>query len=84
MDSGAAAGYKGRVKVLLVEDEKKIASFVRNGLEERDVVVDVCHRGDEGYELATTRCYDGILLAVLLLAPLALPHATEPPAKKRS
>ena len=50
MDSGAAASYKGRVKVLVVEDEKKIASFVRNGLGERGFVVDVCHRGDQGCE----------------------------------
>ena len=84
MDSGAAASYKGRVKVLVVEDEKKLASFVRKGLEERGFVVDVCHRGDKGCELATTRCYDGILLAALLLAPLAALHAADAPAKKRS
>jgi DNA-binding response OmpR family regulator len=66
LDSGAATSYKGRVKVLVVEDKKKIASFVRNGLEGRGVVVDVCHRGDEGNELATTRCYDVILLDIML------------------
>jgi two-component system, OmpR family, response regulator len=66
LDSAAAGSYKGRVKVLVVEDEKKIASFVRKGLEERGFVVDVCHRGDEGYELATTRPYDVILLDIML------------------
>jgi two-component system, OmpR family, response regulator len=54
------------VKVLVVEDEKKIASFVRKGLEERGFVVDVCHRGDEGFDLATTRPYDVILLDIML------------------
>jgi len=66
LDSGTATSYKERVKVLVVEDEKNIASFVRNGLEERGFVVDVCHRGDEGCELATTRRYDVILLDIML------------------
>jgi len=66
VDAVAGGSYKGRVKVLVVEDEKKIASFVRKGLEERGFVVDVCHRGDEGYELATTRRYDVILLDIML------------------
>jgi two-component system, OmpR family, response regulator len=54
------------MKALVVEDEKKIASFVCQGLEERGFVVDVCHRGDEGYELATTRRYDVVLLDIML------------------
>ena len=66
MDAAAGGSYKGRVKVLVVEDEKKIASFVRKGLEERGFVVDVSHRGDEGYELATTHRYDVILLDIML------------------
>lgn len=54
------------MKVLVVEDEKKIAAFVRRGLEERGFVVDACHRGDEGYALATTCSYDVILLDIML------------------
>jgi DNA-binding response OmpR family regulator len=54
------------VKVLVVEDEKKIASFIRKGLEERGFVVDVSERGDEGYTLATTRSYDALVLDIML------------------
>jgi len=54
------------VKVLVVEDEKKIASFIRKGLEERGFVVDVSDRGDEGYTLATTRSYDALVLDIML------------------
>ena len=54
------------MKVLVVEDERKIAAFVRRGLEERGFVVDACHRGDEGYALATTCSYDVILLDIML------------------
>lgn len=54
------------MKALVVEDEKRIASFVCQGLEERGFVVDVCHRGDEAYELATTLRYDVILLDIML------------------
>jgi DNA-binding response OmpR family regulator len=54
------------VKVLLIEDEKKIAAFVRKGLEARGFVVDVSHRGDEGFAWATTRPYDALVLDILL------------------
>lgn len=54
------------MKALVVEDEKKIASFVCQGLTERGFVVDVCHRGDEAYELAITLRYDVILLDIML------------------
>ncbi len=54
------------MKVLVVEDEKKIASFIRKGLEAQGFVVDVAHRGDEGHTFATTRPYDAIVLDILL------------------
>ena len=54
------------MKVLVVEDEKKIASFVRKGLEAQGFVVDVSHHGDEGYTLATTRPYDALVLDIML------------------
>ena len=50
------------MKVLVIEDEKKIASFVRKGLEAQGFVVEMSHRGDEGYTLATTRPYDVLVL----------------------
>jgi two-component system, OmpR family, response regulator len=54
------------VKVLVIEDEKKIASFIRKGLEAVGFVVEVSHRGDEGYTLATTRPYDVLILDIML------------------
>ena len=54
------------MKVLVVEDEKKIASFVRKGLEAQGFVVDVCHDGKDGFTAATTRPYDAIVLDIML------------------
>ncbi|MCX8109603.1 MAG: response regulator transcription factor [Verrucomicrobiae bacterium] len=54
------------MKVLVVEDEKKIASFIRKGLEAEGFIVDVCHNGDEAYELALTRPYDVMILDIML------------------
>lgn len=63
---GPVTRIGNRMKALVVEDEKKIASFVARGLEERGFVVDVCHSGDEAYDLATSRVYDVILLDIML------------------
>ena len=54
------------MKVLIVEDEKKIAAFVRKVLEAQGFVVDVAHHGDEGFTLATTRPYDAAILDIML------------------
>jgi two-component system, OmpR family, response regulator len=54
------------VKVLVVEDEKPIASFVRNGLEEQGYAVDLCHNGHDGLTLATSRRYDAVILDIML------------------
>ncbi|NQU47921.1 MAG: response regulator transcription factor [Planctomycetes bacterium] len=54
------------MRVLVVEDEPKIASFVRDGLEENDISVDLCQDGDTGYELASNKPYDAIVLDIML------------------
>jgi two-component system OmpR family response regulator len=54
------------VKILVVEDERKIASFVRKGLEAQGFVVDVSHHGDDGFTLAITRPYDAAVLDIML------------------
>jgi len=56
------------VRILVVEDEKKIASFVRKGLEAQGFTVDVAHRGDDGFTMATTRPYDAVILDIMLPA----------------
>ena len=54
------------MRILLVEDEPRIASFVRRGLEEEQHAVDVAAEGDEGLELATLNPYDVIVLDIML------------------
>jgi two-component system, OmpR family, response regulator len=54
------------MKILLIEDEKKIASFIRKGLEAEGFVVDVSHDGNEGFTIATIRPYDVIILDIML------------------
>ncbi len=54
------------MKILLVEDEKKINSLIRKGLEPHGFIVDTTTTGDEGYLLATTRPYDAIILDIML------------------
>jgi len=54
------------MKVLIVEDDRKIASFVQKGLKEQGYAVDVCHDGDEGFDLASGETYDVILLDIML------------------
>ncbi len=54
------------MRVLVVEDERKIASFVRQGLEEQGFDVEVCGNGTEAFERATTRPYDALVLDIML------------------
>ncbi len=54
------------MKILVIEDEKKIASFIRKGMEAAGFVVDVSHHGDEGFTLATTRPYQAVVLDIML------------------
>ena len=54
------------VNVLFVEDEAKIANFVRAGLKEQGFVVDYCDNGDEGYLRALNNEYDAIVLDIMV------------------
>ena len=54
------------MKVLIIEDEEKTASFLRKGLEENGIVADVASRGDDGLQLARTVAYDAVVLDVML------------------
>lgn len=54
------------MKVLIVEDEKKIASFVRKGLEAQGFVVETAHDGDTGWGRATTEPFDAVILDIML------------------
>jgi heavy metal response regulator len=54
------------VRILVVEDEQRIAAFVKRGLEEERYAVDVAFDGEEALDWATAVDYDLIVLDVLL------------------
>ncbi len=54
------------MRILVVEDERKVASFIKKGLEEQSYVVDTAIDGLEGERLALKNEYDAIVLDVLL------------------
>lgn len=49
------------IRVLFVEDEHKIAAFIKRGLEESAYAVDVAYDGEQGYDWAKSCDYDFII-----------------------
>lgn len=54
------------MKILVIEDEKKVASFIQQGLREEHYEIDLAYDGDEGLEKAIAGEYDGIILDLML------------------
>lgn len=54
------------MRILVVEDEHKIATALKKGLEQENYAVDVVYDGEEGYDLASTEDYVVILLDLML------------------
>jgi DNA-binding response OmpR family regulator len=54
------------MKILLVEDDPKISSFVKIGLESNDCTVDIAYDGAIGEKLALSRKYDVMVLDVVI------------------
>ncbi len=54
------------MRVLVVEDERPLASAIRQGLEVEGFVVDLAFDGKEGLRLATERAYDAVVLDIML------------------
>jgi len=54
------------MRILIVEDEHRIANSIKKGLEQENYAVDVCYSGDDGYDLAATEEYDAIILDLML------------------
>ena len=57
---------KEHMRVLLAEDEKKVAQHIRTALREQGFTVDMFHRGDEALEAALSTPYDALVLDVMM------------------
>jgi heavy metal response regulator len=74
------------MKILVVEDEKKVGAFIKKGLEEDRYSVEVAFDGDKGEELASQGSFDLIILDILMpkkdgltmLKELRAKHITTP------
>ena len=54
------------MRILVVEDEKKVASFLKQGLEQSSYTVDVVHTGEDALDYALTNDYAAIVLDIML------------------
>ena len=54
------------MRVLVVEDEKKTASFIRKALQAEGFAVDVCHRGDDALAALAATPFDAVVLDIML------------------
>ena len=60
------AEFKTALNILLVEDDKELAGFVQQGLEDESCIVKVCHDGGSGLRQAELHSFDIILLDVMM------------------
>jgi DNA-binding response OmpR family regulator len=54
------------MRILVVEDEHRIANSIKKGLEQEKYAVDVAYTGDDGYDMAASEDYDLIILDLML------------------
>lgn len=54
------------MRILVVEDEHKIANSIKKGFEQETWATDVAYDGEEGYDLASSEDYDVIVLDLML------------------
>lgn len=54
------------MRVLVVEDEKKTAAFIRKALQAEGFAVDVCHNGEEAWATTRTTAFHAIVLDIML------------------
>lgn len=54
------------MKILIIEDEKKLAEILKKGFEEHPFVVDLSFDGEEGLYMAETYSYDAVILDIML------------------
>nr|HIL75355.1 response regulator [Rhodospirillales bacterium] len=54
------------MRILVVEDDKKVAGFIKKGLEEETYAVDVAYDGEDGLQFGSEGQYDLIILDIML------------------
>jgi heavy metal response regulator len=54
------------MRILVIEDEKKVASFIKKGLEEEHYAVDTAYDGESGLYMAEVNEYDLIILDLMI------------------
>ena len=54
------------MRILVVEDERKVSAFIKRGLEEERYIVDTAADGAEGLRIAQENVFDAIVLDVML------------------
>ncbi|MBN8823561.1 MULTISPECIES: response regulator transcription factor [unclassified Spirosoma] len=54
------------MKILVIEDERKLARFIKQGLEQHGHVADLTHSGSEGLDYVASGLYDLVLLDLML------------------
>jgi len=54
------------MRILIIEDEHKIANSIKKGLEQESYAVDIAYDGEQGFDLAATEDYDIIILDLML------------------
>ncbi|MCC6696067.1 MAG: response regulator transcription factor [Candidatus Hydrogenedentes bacterium] len=54
------------MRILLIEDDSKIASFITNGLKQEGFSVDHCKDGEEGYAFGSTRTYEAAIVDIMM------------------
>lgn len=66
MDGACTLGGGGRMKVLVVEDEAKLADILVQGLRENGFLAEAARDGRTGLALALATAYDAVILDVML------------------
>ena len=72
------------MRILVVEDEKKVASFIKKGLQEEGYAVDMVHNGQEALVNAAAFDYDLLILDLMLPKLAGLEVLREIRSKKRN
>jgi DNA-binding response OmpR family regulator len=58
--------YNKLMRILIVEDDKKVGGFLERGLQEEQYAVDVCRNGTDALYMAQLNPYDVIILDIML------------------